>query len=74
MFTIAYLCKFHTYLPTAKCVGVPLLSVFLGVIIGFFWELYQFATKQTVKIGFDDVLRTAIGFVIGGFLGTFLIY
>lgn len=74
MFLIAYFGEFHTYLPTAKCIGVPLLSVFLGVIVGFLWELYQFATKQTVKIGFDDVLRTAIGFAIGGLLGTFFIY
>lgn len=74
MFLIAYLGEFNTYLPTAKSVGVTLLSMTLGLFFGFTWELYQIATFQTVKIGWDDVIRTIIGFTIGGFLGTFLIY
>ena len=74
MFTIAYLGEFHTYLPTAKTVGIPLLAIVLGIVTGFLWELYQIATFQTDKIGFDDILRTVIGFSIGGLLGTFFIY
>jgi len=74
MFLIAYFGEFHTYLPTAKSVGVTLLSMTLGLVFGFLWELYQIATLKTVKIGWDDVIRTIIGFTIGGFLGTFLIY
>lgn len=74
MFLIAYFGEFYTYLPGAKSVGVPLLSIFLGLIFGVGWELYQLSQKQTVKIGFDDVLRTTIGFAVGGLLGTFFIY
>lgn len=74
MFLIAYLCGFHTYTNSAKTIGIPLLSIILGFILGFWWELYQIASKQTIKIGWDDVLRTAIGSAIGGFLGTFFIY
>ena len=74
MFLVAYLCKFHTYTHSAKTIGIPLLSIILGFILGFWWELYQIASKQTIKIGWDDVLRTTIGSAIGGFLGTFLIY
>lgn len=74
MFLIAYFCKFHAYLPSSKFVASIGLSLVLGLFAGFNWELYQIATKQTIKIGWDDVIRTMIGFVIGGILGTFLIY
>ena len=74
MFLIAYFCEFHAYTYTSKTVGVPILTVFLGLMLGVAWELYQLREKQTIQIGWDDVLRTAIGSAIGGLLGTFLIY
>lgn len=74
MFVIAYLTKFHTFTDEEKIFGVPLLSFVITGIIGLLWEFYQLYKKQTIEIGFDDVLRTAIGGMIGGMLGTFLIY
>lgn len=74
MFTIAYLGEFHNYTPTSKAVGAPLLGLVLGLILGFSWELYQIARKQTEKIGWDDVVRTMIGGLIGVLLGTYLLY
>ena len=74
MFLIAYFGEFNNYLPTAKIVGVTLLSMTLGLVTGVTWEIYQIATLQSEKFGWDDVIRTIIGFTIGGFLGTFFIY
>jgi len=74
MFTIAYLGDFYTYTDSSKLIGVPLLGLILGGILGFGWELYQIAQKQTVKIGWDDVVRTMIGGLIGVLAGTFFLY
>jgi len=72
MFTIAYLGDFYTYTDSSKLIGVPLLSFTLGLVVGFLWELYQIAKKQTVVLGWDDVFRTIIGSFIGGVLAIFL--
>jgi hypothetical protein len=69
MFTIGYLTHFSNYTTEGKYIGVPLLSIFLGLFVGFCWELYHW-----VKIGAymdsNDIIRTAIGFLIGGMLAT----
>jgi hypothetical protein len=72
MFIIGWLTGFSTYTTSSKIIGVPLLSFTLGLVVGFLWELYQIASKQTIKIGWDDVFRTIVGSLIGGVLITFL--
>jgi len=72
MFTIAYLCDFHTYTPSSKAIGIPLLSITLGACLGVAWELYQLKIKDTIQIGWNDVFRTIAGSIAGGLLGTFL--
>jgi hypothetical protein len=74
MFFIAYLTEFHTYTDEAKIFGIPLTSFIISGIVGVIWEQYQLYKKQIKEIGWDDVLRTAIGGLFGGMLGTFLIY
>lgn len=74
MFVIAYLCEFHTYTWDGKHIGVPLLSIFLGVIVGFCWELYQVEYQNSWKVDLYDIIRTAVGFLLGGLAGTFLFY
>jgi hypothetical protein len=69
MFTIGFTTDFNNYTTEGKYIGVPLLSIFLGLFVGFCWELYHW-----VKIGAymdsNDIIRTAIGFLIGGMLAT----
>jgi hypothetical protein len=69
MFTIGFITDFNNYTTEGKYIGVPLLSIFLGLFVGFCWELYHW-----VKIGAymdsNDIIRTAIGFLIGGMLAT----
>ena len=74
MFVLAYLTKFHTFTDEEKIFGVPLLSFVISGIGGVVWEKYQLYKKQIKEIGWDDVLRTAIGGMLGGMLGTFLMY
>ena len=74
MFLIAYLSDFYTYTDEAKIFGIPLLSIIITAFIGYIWEWYQLHTNKIEKIGWDDVLRTAIGGLLGGMLGTFLMY
>jgi hypothetical protein len=70
MFTIGFITDFSNYTTEGKYIGVPLLSIFLGLFVGFCWELYHW-----VKIGAymdsNDIIRTAIGFLIGVMLATF---
>lgn len=69
MFSIGFITDFNNYTTEGKYIGVPLLSIFLGLFVGFCWELYHW-----VKIGAymdsNDIIRTAIGFLIGGMLAT----
>ena len=69
MFSIGFITDFSNYTTEGKYIGVPLLSIFLGLFVGFCWELYHW-----VKIGAymdsNDIIRTAIGFLIGGMLAT----
>jgi hypothetical protein len=69
MFTIGFITDFSNYTTEGKYIGVPLVSLFLGLFVGFSWELYHW-----VKIGAymdkNDIIRTAIGFLIGGLLAT----
>ena len=69
MFTIGFITDFSNYTTEGKYIGVPLLSLFLGLFVGFCWELYHW-----VKIGAymdsNDIIRTEIGFLIGGMLAT----
>ena len=69
MFTIGWLTDFSEYTTDGKYVGVPLLSLILGIFVGFNWELYWFAKNKSV-VDKNDIIRTAIGFLIGGLLAT----
>ena len=69
MFTIGYLTDFSNYTTDGKYVGVPLLSLILGIFVGFNWELYHWV-KTGAYIDKNDIIRTAIGFLIGGLLAT----
>jgi len=69
MFTIGYLTDFSNYTTEGKYIGVPLVSLFLGTFVGFSWELYHWV-KVGAYMDKNDIIRTAIGFLIGGLLAT----
>lgn len=65
MLAIGILAKFSTYTTEGRLIGVPLLSVFFGLFIGFAWELYRWKIGRSY-IDINDIFRTAIGALIGG--------
>jgi hypothetical protein len=69
MFTIGFTTDFSNYTTEGKYIGVPLVSLFLGTFIGFGWELYHWV-KTGAYMDKNDIIRTAIGFLIGGLLAT----
>jgi hypothetical protein len=69
MFTIGFITDFDNYTTEGKYIGVPLVSLFLGLFVGFSWELYHWV-KTGAYIDKNDIIRTAIGFLIGGLLAT----
>ena len=69
MFTIGYLTDFSNYTTDGKYIGVPLLSLILGIFVGFNWELYHWV-KMGAAMDKNDIIRTTIGFLIGGLLAT----
>jgi hypothetical protein len=69
MFTIGWLTGFKNYTIEGKYIGVPLLSAFLGVFVGYAWELYHW-DRTGAYMDKNDIIRTAIGFLIGGLLAT----
>jgi hypothetical protein len=69
MFTIGFITDFSNYTTDGKYVGVTLLSLILGIFVGFNWELYHWV-KTGAYIDKNDIIRTAIGFLIGGLLAT----
>jgi len=71
MFLIGWLTGFNTYTDDAKLIGAPLLSIFLGSVIGFCWELYHWV-KVGAYMDRNDIIRTAIGFLIGGIIATLI--
>jgi hypothetical protein len=69
MFTIGWITGFDNYTTEDKYIGVPLLSLILGIFVGFNWELYHWV-KTGAYMDKNDIIRTAIGFLIGGLLAT----
>ena len=69
MFTIGFITDFNNYTTEGKYIGVPLVSLFLGLFVGFSWELYHWV-KVGAYMDKNDIIRTAIGFLIGGLLAT----
>ena len=69
MFTIGFITDFDNYTTEGKYIGVPLLSLILGIFVGFNWELYHWV-KTGAYIDKNDIIRTATGFLIGGLLAT----
>jgi hypothetical protein len=67
MYDLGILTDFSEYTKEGKIIGVTGLSIILGTIFGFSWELYWF-DKNKSEIDKKDVIRTAIGFLIGGLL------
>jgi len=72
MFIIGYLCQFSTYTLEGKGIGVTALSIILGILIGYHWELYR-EQKTGSKMDTNDILRTTLGFLLGGLTTAFLI-
>ncbi len=69
MYFLGFATGFSTYTTEGKYILVPILSIFLGLFIGFIWEgifNYYKDTPMNVK----DIIRTTIGFLIGGLLAT----
>ena len=69
MFTIGFITDFNNYTTEGKYIGVPLVSIFLGLFVGFCWELYHW-DRTGAYMDKNDIIRTAIGFLIGGLLAT----
>jgi hypothetical protein len=69
MFTIGWITDFSNYTTEGKYIGVPLVSLFLGLFVGFNWELYHWV-KVGAYMDKNDIIRTATGFLIGGLLAT----
>ena len=69
MFAIGWLTDFSEYTTEGKYIGVPLVSALIGVIVGFTWEQY-WDNKYKGTFDKNDIIRTAIGFLIGGLLAT----
>jgi hypothetical protein len=69
MFIIGWLTGFNDYTTEGKYIGVPLVSIFLGLFVGFGWELYHWV-QTGAYMDKNDIIRTAIGFLIGGLLAT----
>lgn len=67
MYDLGTLTDFSEYTTEGKIVGVTGLSIILGTIFGFTWELYWLG-KNKGDVDKKDVIRTAIGFLIGGLL------
>ena len=69
MFLIGRITDFSNYTTEGKYIGVPFVSIFLGLAIGFCWELYHWVKSGNYMDKYD-IIRTAIGFLIGGLLAT----
>lgn len=69
MFLIGYITGFSNYTNEGRYIGVPLLSIFMGLFVGFGWELYWWV-KNGAYMDINDIFRTTIGFLIGGILAT----
>lgn len=69
MYDIGFLTKFFTYTTSAKIIGTNLLSLVLGAFFGYVWELLNWFFKGS-KSDNKDVLRTMLGFALGGLFST----
>lgn len=67
MYDIGVATNFYTYTLDGKRFGVTLLSAFLGFAFGVIWEIVR-----SLKFDKKDVLRTAIAFLVGGLLSTWI--
>ena len=72
MYLIGTLTEFSEYTLDAKIIGVPIVSAFIGGVIGFFWEWYNGVKNQSF-FDFKDVFRTSIGGLIGGLVSLFIL-
>ncbi len=69
MFVIGWLTDFSEYTTEGKYIGVPVASLIIGTFIGFCWEGY-WDNKYKGTFDKNDIIRTAIGFLIGGLIAT----
>ena len=65
MYLIGSFTDFSEYTLEGKIIGVPITSIIIGIVIGFFWE---WAQAVIIKSYFDvmDIVRAVIGTFIGG--------
>jgi len=71
MYLIGSITDFSEFTLDGKIIGVPIVSAFIGAMIGFFWE---WAQAVIIKSYFDymDILMTAIGTFSGGLFSLWL--
>ena len=72
MYAIGILTGFQTYTLESKIIGVPLVSIIVSGVIGFFWEVKQ-AWKKPKNFDRNDIIRTAIGGLLGGIFSLFVV-
>ena len=71
MYLIGSVTDFAEFTLDGKIIGVPIVSAFIGGMIGFFWE---WAQAVIIKSYFDfmDIVRTAVGTFAGGLFSLWL--
>lgn len=67
MYSIGILTGFNEFnLSFGNIFGATSVSLIIGLVIGFFWEWFQ-SYKHQSFFDFNDVARTGIGALLGGF-------
>lgn len=65
MYVIGSLTNFAEFDAYSMTVGVPLISLIVGLVIGFFWEWKQ-SLQNPKNFDNNDILRTTLGTLSGG--------
>ena len=71
MYVIGSLTNFAEFDVYSMTVGVPLISLVVGAVIGFFWEWRQ-SLQNPKNFDNNDIFRTALGALSGGIFSLWL--
>ena len=71
MYAIGNLTNFAEFTSFSKAVGIPLISITVGLGVGFAWEWRQSLINPKI-FDWNDIERTVIGCVIGGILSVLI--
>jgi hypothetical protein len=71
MYVIGSLTNFAGFDTYSMIVGVPLISLIVGLVIGFFWEWKQ-SLQNPKNFDNNDIFRTALGTLSGGLFSLWL--